>query len=160
MAGILFYCFINILLVLYLRKYLIIMQPLLCCTELWNIYLSFLLMSNVFNRRDKCNNTMQNHEGYIISHNAVHLTSYVKESPHNLQSAQSTSFKKLHSHISELRLFPDQRILYPLDFEQLPLYVLHSDGGVSHGHHILFSCDEQHMNYEHVSCQAQCITLI
>lgn len=92
--------------------------------------------------------------------NGVDLTSFVKDSPQVLQSAQSTSFMKAHSHISELRLFPDQRILYPLDFEQLPLDVLHSDGGISHGHHILFSCDEQHMNHEDASHQTQRFTLI
>ena len=42
-----------------------------------------------------------------------------------------------HSHVSELWLPPDQHVSDPVNLKQLPLDVVHGDGGVRHRHHVL-----------------------
>lgn len=42
-----------------------------------------------------------------------------------------------NSHVSELRLPPHQDVSDPFDLHQLSLDVVHSDGGVGHGDHLL-----------------------
>lgn len=47
----------------------------------------------------------------------------------------SNGFKS--SHVSELWLSPNQDIPDPLNLKELPLDVIHGDGGVCHGHHVV-----------------------
>lgn len=43
-----------------------------------------------------------------------------------------------NSHVSEFWLSPDEDVPDPLDLYQLPFDVIHGNGGVCHGHHLLF----------------------
>lgn len=40
------------------------------------------------------------------------------------------------SHVSELRLPPDEDVPDPLNLKKLPFNVVHGDGGVRHGDHV------------------------
>lgn len=51
----------------------------------------------------------------------------------------------MNSHVSQLRLSPHQHISYPLDFKQLALDVIHSNGGVRHGHNAVFIWERELM---------------
>lgn len=42
-----------------------------------------------------------------------------------------------YSHISEFWLPPDQDIPDPVNLKELSFNVIHGDGGVCHGHHVI-----------------------
>lgn len=70
--------------------------------------------------------------------NKMHELGSVSNQPVSIHYICLWKGVKMSSHVSQLRLSPHQHISYPLDFEQLTLNVIHSDGGVCHGHNVVF----------------------